>query len=195
MKSLLVLLALAATAFADDKKPAPALTPGKAVVLVLDRSGSMTGLKMEMTKAAAIAAIHALAPDDLVAVVVFDSVPSVVEPLQRAASAREADILKIDPHGGTNIQPALHAAYQLLQPVKATHKHVLVLTDGQAPYDGIEETLDEMQANNITTSAIGLGGDTDKQLIQLIAEHGMGKAYFVDDAKDLPKVFTKDVTD
>ena len=49
--------------------------PGVAMALVIDRSGSMTGLPMEMAKAACNATLGALQPDDLIEVIAFDSTP------------------------------------------------------------------------------------------------------------------------
>jgi Ca-activated chloride channel homolog len=50
--------------------------PQVALVLVLDRSGSMSGLPMEMAKAAAKATADTLSSDDLIEVIAFDSAPT-----------------------------------------------------------------------------------------------------------------------
>ena len=49
--------------------------PSVAMSLVIDRSGSMTGLPLEMAKAAAKATVGILSPDDMVEVIAFDTVP------------------------------------------------------------------------------------------------------------------------
>jgi PAS domain-containing protein len=50
--------------------------PSVAMSLVIDRSGSMTGLPLEMAKQAARATVDALSPDDLLEVIAFDSTPT-----------------------------------------------------------------------------------------------------------------------
>jgi Ca-activated chloride channel family protein len=65
-------IVLALAAFAAVADAAPKRKPG-AVVVVIDRSGSMQGPKLEAAKAAALATLDALAPDDQIAIVAFDS--------------------------------------------------------------------------------------------------------------------------
>ncbi|HSK03989.1 MAG TPA: VWA domain-containing protein [Kofleriaceae bacterium] len=95
-------LTLAAPASADAPKARRA--PG-ALVLAIDRSLTMQGPGLAAMKAAALASIAALAPDDQVAVVAFDSEAAIVAPLQRAGSrARIARALQaLRSEGGTNL--------------------------------------------------------------------------------------------
>ena len=60
------------------------MKPPLALYMVLDRSGSMTGLKVQLAKEAAIAAAEVLKPQDWVGVVAFDSFPHRVLDLTRA---------------------------------------------------------------------------------------------------------------
>src|SRR6185436_4694655 len=78
-----------------------------------------------------------------------------------------------------------------LAPVNAKVKHVILLSDGQAGYEGIAEVCREMRANRITVSAVGIG-DADRNLLQLVAENGEGRFYLAEDASELPKIFVKE---
>ncbi|HEU4537942.1 MAG TPA: VWA domain-containing protein, partial [Polyangiaceae bacterium] len=73
--------------------------PSVALSLVIDRSGSMAGLPIEMAKAAAKAAVEVLQPDDLVEVIAFDSQPTrYVKMSQARRKARIAgDISRVQP--------------------------------------------------------------------------------------------------
>ncbi len=166
-----------------------------ALVLVLDRSGSMQGPKLDAAKQAALAAVDALAPGDQIAIVAFDSDVSVVVPLQPASHRTEIGKLigKIEPGGGTNIYPGLEAAFDLLGTSKLKIRHVILMTDGEAPYDGITDLLEKMQAQHITVSAVGVAG-ADRNLLQLISEGGNGRLYMVDDIKALAKIFAKEIS-
>ncbi len=171
--------------------------PGLALALVIDRSGSMTGEKLELAKDAAKATAELLGPDDLLGVIAFDSQPSSIVHLQRAANRVRigSDISRLSAGGGTNILPALKEAYDQLDPARAKLKHVILLTDGQASYEGIRELCDEMAEHKITISAVGVGAEADKTLLTMIAERGGGRFYFTQSAQQIPKIFTKETTE
>jgi uncharacterized membrane protein len=171
--------------------------PGLALALVIDRSGSMTGEKLELAKDAAKATAELLGADDLIGVIAFDSQPSSIVRLQRAANRVRiaSDISRLSAGGGTNILPALKEAYDQLDPAHAKVKHVILLTDGQASYDGIRELCDEMAEHKITISAVGLGAEADKTLHTKIAERGGGRFYSTQSAQNIPKIFTKETTE
>ncbi len=167
--------------------------PQLAIALVIDRSGSMTGDKIEMAKESARATAEVLEPSDLITVVAFDSQPTSIVRLQRASNRLRiaTDIQRLTPGGGTNIQPALQEAFTVLGPANAKVKHIILLTDGQASYEGIADLVDEMRQSRITVSAVGVG-DADRQLLSLIAERGEGKLYMTENASELPKIFMKE---
>jgi Ca-activated chloride channel homolog len=73
------------------------LPPG-ALVLVIDRSGSMMGIKIEMARQAAMGAVQALADNDFIAVIAFDGAPHIVADLQPARNRNQIinDISRID---------------------------------------------------------------------------------------------------
>jgi Mg-chelatase subunit ChlD len=166
--------------------------PGIAMDLVIDRSGSMSGLPLEMAKAAAKATADTLSSDDLLEVIAFDSQPTKVVKMTAAKHrARfQNDIARIQPGGGTEIFGALDAANQSLTVTRARKKHVILLTDGQAPPNGIRELVQGMAAEGITVSTVALGGGADDTMLRMISDLGGGRFYKVLDPQSLPRVFT-----
>lgn len=168
--------------------------PGVAMALVIDRSGSMTGLPMEMAKAACRATVETLQGDDLIEVIAFDSTPQRYVKLQpaRYRSRIQNDIARIQPGGGTEIFSSLDMAYQDLSVVQARKKHVVLLTDGQAPVQGIKDLATGMLAEAITVTTVGLGEGVNQELLRTVADAGGGRFHMVPDPNSLPKIFTRE---
>ena len=168
--------------------------PSVAMSLVIDRSGSMTGLPLEMAKQAARATVDALSADDLIEVIAFDSTPTRYVKMQpaRNRSRIENDVARIQAGGGTEIFPALDAAYQDMSVVQARKKHVILLTDGRASSGGIRDLVQAMAAESITVTTVGLGNEVDDQLLSMIKDFGGGRYHKVPDPGSLPKIFTRE---
>jgi Mg-chelatase subunit ChlD len=164
--------------------------PTMAVVVVLDRSGSMNGTKLEAAKELARMTIEILDVDDMVAVVGFDSEVGVIVRPQRAANRMRmsADVSRVQGGGGTNIYAGLKESFEILQGIAADVKHVVLLTDGDAATDGLTDLVLAMRDARITVSAVGFGG-ADRTLLSTIAQLGKGRLYMADDMGQLPRLF------
>ena len=105
-------------------KLAPPRSPeGTAVVLIIDKSSSMEGRKMELARVAAIGVVENLRPIDQVGVLIFDNSFEWAVPIRRAEDKVTIKrlISGITPDGGTQIAPALTEAYRRIRPV---HGHL-----------------------------------------------------------------------
>jgi Ca-activated chloride channel family protein len=165
-----------------------------ALALVIDCSGSMSGQKIELAKDAAKATADLLGPDDSLGVVGFSGEPERVLRLQSAKNRLRIDqsIARLTAQGGTAIFPALDMAFQDLLTVSARVKHVILLTDGQTQESGIPELVQAMRAEGITVSSVGLGSDVNRSLLQQAANLGAGRAYFTNDAANVPRIFVRE---
>ncbi len=169
-------------------------TAGVAMVLAIDRSGSMSGGPLEMAKAACRATLGTLEPTDLLEVIAFDSRPSRAVPMQpaRLRASMDASIARISAGGGTEILASLDMAYQDLLRAHARKKHIVLLTDGNADSDGIYEVASAAFADGITVTSVGLGPGVNEALLKTIAEAGGGRYHAVSDAAMLPRIFVRE---
>ncbi len=102
------------------------------LVLLVDRSSSMRGQKIEVAKSAALATLDVLEPEHRLAVVAFDAQPHDIVPLMTVGNKLEAEnlISRMTSAGQTNIYNALLRAQALLAESKAKTKHIILFSDG-----------------------------------------------------------------
>jgi uncharacterized membrane protein/enamine deaminase RidA (YjgF/YER057c/UK114 family) len=165
-----------------------------AVAIVIDRSGSMAGEKLEMAKSASIATAEVLGRNDFIGVYAFDSEAHVVAPMTRLTSTASVagQIAAVASGGGTNLQPAFEQARSALQRVKAKVKHMIILTDGQTSGSGYEGLASQCRGEGITISTVAIGEGSHVALLQAIASAGGGQSYSTMDASTITRIFTQD---
>ena len=174
--------------------------PNLALMLVIDKSGSMSGgdygiSKMELAREAAIRSTEVLNKDDRIGVLAFDDAYKwVVEPqgLDDLTKIQNA-IGSIRSGGGTQILPPLEVAYDAIQKLDTKLKHIILLTDGQAEKSGYEPLIEGLRENGITLSTVAVGRSADSLLMKALAYGGRGRYYETDEFTDIPKIFAKEV--
>ena len=169
-----------------------------AVVLVLDKSGSMSGPKIEMARDAARASIKTLRPIDIIGVISFDETFNWVIPMGPAGSLEDKSKLinQITANGGTKIYQAVQSAYDAIVDQKATHKHIILLTDGVST-PGTQEDFPKLErealAKHVTISTIGVGDYINRELLDELAHKTKGKSHFVENPESIPQIINAEV--
>ncbi|MBI1337474.1 MAG: VWA domain-containing protein [Phycisphaera sp.] len=184
--------------------PSQSVLPSGALVLVIDRSGSMGSpvggsqyTQQEIANEAACQALFTLFPQDMVGVVAFDSDAQWVVKLTMNTNPKliANQIRAIKPGGGTNIYPGLEEAYKALAPLNtqdAAVRHVILLTDGQSAGAAYHKIAGDMAKAGITLSTVGVGDGHDGQLLNMLATMTGGTYYPVTNPNQLPQVFIKE---
>jgi Ca-activated chloride channel family protein len=172
--------------------------PSLAVVLSIDRSGSMAMstdekvTKLDLAKEASHLVVDLLDERNEVGVMSWDT-EFVWDVPVRSAKDRGGihhAIATIKAGGGTDGYPALKESYAILFDRPALLKHVIFLSDGQMTRGDFAGLLRRMAKDKITVSTVAIGKDADVQLMVDIAKWGKGRFYYTEDSQTIPRIFT-----
>ncbi|NBQ63764.1 MAG: VWA domain-containing protein, partial [Proteobacteria bacterium] len=175
-----------------------------AIGIVIDRSGSMGGGKIETAKAAALAVIDQLRDGDEIAITIFDNHIEVLQPRVKVTPEVRRDVRRllagVHSRGGT----ALHAGW--LDGCRAlangqltvgadTITRCFLLTDGQAN-EGVtdidlicQDVAGVREHARITTSTFGIGDDYAEELLQPMAVAGGGQFHHLRNPEEIARTF------
>jgi Ca-activated chloride channel family protein len=187
------------------RKPKETFRTPVNVSLVLDRSGSMEGAKIEKARQAAKVALDRLDAEDFFSLVIYDNAAEVFIEPERVGSRAHREMIKerierIMPRGST----ALHAgvtlgAKQVRQFLdKERVNRVILLSDGLANV-GPRRTSDlvelgrSLRGEKISVTTIGLGEDFNEDLMTGLAEASHANYYYVKDTEKLPAIFSEEL--
>ncbi len=175
------------------------------VSVVLDRSGSMGGPKIEKARQAACAALDQLEADDIFSLVIFDNEIELLLAPERAGSREHRDELKaridrIRPRGGTALYAGVQMGAKQVRRFldKERVNRVVLISDGLANV-GPSRTQDlatlgrDLHDDGLSVTTIGLGEDFNEDLMTALAESGHANYYYVQDAEKLPDILTEEL--
>ncbi len=178
-----------------------------AIVVVLDRSGSMSmpvgggKSKMDLANIGTAQVLDLLAGNDEMGVIAVDSAPHTVLRIGTVDTLRnysgKKKILSIESMGGgIYVYEGLKAGADMLRSSSAGNRHVILFSDArdsEVPGD-YKKLIQAMREAGMSISVIGLGTDTDvdAELLKDIAKRGEGNIYFTDRPREIPRIFAQD---
>ncbi len=172
--------------------------------VVLDRSGSMSGEKLDYVKKAAQFLVQHLGASDRFSLTTYDNVvevpvnpepPIYKDTINRAINA-------ITARGTTNLSGGWLQGCQLVQQAITDGQvnRVILLTDGLAN-QGITEPprltalARQKREEGVTTTCMGVGMDFNEDLLTAMASEGGGAFYFIDNPDQAPQIFAEELSD
>lgn len=173
------------------------------VVIIFDRSGSMSGEKMEHARAAVRELLAQLGPQDRFALVTYSDDATVAVPLSavddRQRSTWLTTVAAIEPSGGTNIASGLERGLDLVDHGRVAGRvpHVILISDGLANQgdsspEGLVRRARRAAQGEYMLSSVGVGADFNEYVMTAVADAGTGNYYFVHDPRELTGVFARE---
>ena len=167
--------------------------------LVLDRSSSMRGERLQQVKEAAGRIVEMLDADDYFSLVAFNDRAEVVVPAQRVRNRNDLkrQIGMIEAAGGTEMATGMALALQEIQkPVQSRSvSRILLLTDGRTYGDEgrCVEIARRAQNRGIGLTALGIGNEWNEDLLETMAAHESSRTRFITSAVEISAIFTDEV--
>lgn len=168
------------------------------VAIVLDKSGSMSGQKIQKAREAAIMAVQRLDANDIVSVVTYDSTVRVVVPATKAADKELIinAIQRVGPGGNTALFAGVSKGADELRKFLDRNRvnRLVLLSDGlanvgpSAPGD-LQNLGAGLSRQGMTVTTLGLGADYNEDLMQSLASASDGNHLFIERPQDLKKSF------
>lgn len=173
-----------------DSLPTPPLN----ICLVLDRSTSMQGDKMDMVKATAIQLLRSLRPEDVLSVIAFSDYAEVIVPaaINMDIKKQEGRIQMMQASGATEIYNGLQAGLKeirrTLDPSRVNH--IILLTDGQTYGDeqACLKLAEEAAAHNVGITGMGIGNDWNDIFLDALAGKTGGSSAYISKPKDIQRL-------
>ena len=177
------------------------------VAFVLDRSGSMGGEKIQVSKHAVDVALDQLQEQDRATIVAFDDEISLLHQLAPATMlnriAMRASLYRLDARGSTDLGGGWLTGCQQLAAAESGRgdvrlKRAIVLTDGMANV-GITDPGElahhagELRSRGIATTTLGIGAGFDEFLLAEMAEAGGGNFEYLASARQLVPFFSREL--
>lgn len=177
-----------------DILPSPNLPSTRSPInlcIVIDRSTSMGGQRLDQVRLAALNILEGLDPGDTVSIVAFsDRAELVVSPAQaRDMSVARARFSLLQAGGGTEIGQGLELGLIQLQHsfIREGVNHLVLLTDGRTygDEDLCLQLADQAASSGITINAIGIGSDWSDRLIDELTKRTGGHVMFLDSPRSV----------
>ncbi|MGE0626641.1 MAG: VWA domain-containing protein [Hyphomicrobiaceae bacterium] len=174
------------------------------LALVIDRSGSMQGARIEGARQAAMMAVDRLSSHDIVSIVSYDDKIGIEVPATRVGTEwRIKDRIRaLTPRGSTAIHAGVMAGLGEVRKFqsKGYINRIILLSDGLANVgprtpEHFASLGREIAGEGVTVSTIGLGLGYNEDLMSRLAINADGTHVFVQEPADLTAFLSREIDD
>ncbi len=161
------------------------IDPPLNICIIIDRSTSMKGARMERVKTAIGNLIDNLAPDDVISIISFSDRARIVQPSGRVSNKASiiTKVRGIQTSGGTEIYQGLSAGVQQIKQVDLTKysNQIILLTDGHTygDADNCQQLAQRISRDKIEITAFGIGGEWNDQFLDELVSPSGGRSVYI----------------
>lgn len=175
------------------------------LTLVIDRSGSMNGVRILKARQMAMMVVDTLGPQDILSIVVFNNTVEVVVPPTKVTDKTQLKKIiysQLLAKGGTalyaGVEQGIHEVSSYLNPDQVNR--IILLSDGAAnigpsSVEALSELARQASSKGISISTMGLGQGYNENLLTAIALHSDGNHFFIENITNMEDVFAREIGD
>lgn len=178
--------------FSCAKKATPQGLPPIQICIIVDRSSSMRGERLDMVRANILRLIYKLKPTDVLSIVTFSDRAEVLVPSGEIGDPKRFEplVYEIFASGATEIYQGLELGLEVFRRYAGSSnslKHLLLITDGHTYGD--EERCFELAENacrdGIAINVLGIGDEWNDIFIDRLASMSGGTSVFIRTREDI----------
>lgn len=172
------------------------------LAIVIDKSGSMSGKRLENAIFAARGMVGSLRDGDTVSIITYNTATQTLVPATTIDAASRSDVLRaldeVAAGGDTCISCGLEAGMQSLQRRPGAVQRILLLSDGEATagvrdLGGFQRIADRAREMGCSITSVGVDVDYNQRIMSALAVGSNGRHHFVENAAGLPRIFDEEL--
>jgi Ca-activated chloride channel family protein len=172
------------------------------LAIAIDRSGSMSGRKLQNAIEAARGMVRRLRDGDVVSVIAYNSRSETLVPSTTINASSRDEVVRriagISANGDTCISCAIESSMDALRSRDGMVKRMLLLSDGQATtgvrdLPGFRSLAERARAMGCSISSVGVDVDYNERVMSALALESNGRHYFVENSSGLSRIFDQEL--
>jgi Ca-activated chloride channel homolog len=169
------------------------------VVVLLDTSGSMAGVKLDSARRSLLQFIKRLNRGDEVLLMTFQARPRITQTFTEDLDKVRNALRRIEANGSTALYDSIQQSLEVIEQSHNPRRALLLISDGINTFGkaALGDTINRLRRKGVELYAIGIESDSPedssesaitKAVLERLTNSAGGQAYIVADPEDLGKI-------